>query len=114
MRRCHRRQGDSAGRDARDAPEPASIPVRQLSRQCGTEAAADPENGGRGSGQQAGPTGEGYFATVNGTNAAVFSQAIASLPPASVMSAKAMVNWSIETAGVTIVIGTRTTSNFAS
>jgi hypothetical protein len=55
-----------------------------------------------------------YLATVKGTTAAVFSQAIASLPPASDMSTKPIENWSIETAGVIIAIGTRTTSNFGS
>ena len=55
-----------------------------------------------------------YLATVNGTTPPVFSQTMASLPPASFMSTNAIVNWSTETAGVTIVIGTRTTSNFLS
>ena len=55
-----------------------------------------------------------YWPIVNGTTAAVFSHPIASLPPESDMSTKPIVNWSIDTAGVIIVMGTRTTSNFGS
>ena len=55
-----------------------------------------------------------YLPTVKGTTPAVFSQARASLPPVVVMSTKAIVNCSMDTAGVAMVIGTRTTSNFGS
>lgn len=55
-----------------------------------------------------------YGSTLNGTTAPVFSQTIASLPPCSVMSTKAIVNWFTENAGVAIFIGTRTRSNFGS
>ena len=51
---------------------------------------------------------------MNGTTAPEFSQVIASLPPWSVISTNAIVNWSTEKAGFTIVIGTRTTSCFES
>ena len=53
-------------------------------------------------------------ATASGTTAPVFSHAIAILPPWSVTSTNAIVNWSTENAGLTIVMGTRTTSNFES
>lgn len=58
--------------------------------------------------------GSFYETTLNGTTAPVFSQTIAIFPPWSVMSTNAIVNWSTETAGVTMFIGTFTTSNFAS
>jgi hypothetical protein len=52
--------------------------------------------------------------TLNGTTAPVFSQTIAILPPWSVTSTNAIVNWSTENAGLAMFIGTRTTSNFGS
>jgi len=52
--------------------------------------------------------------TLNGTTAPVFSQTIAILPPGSVTSTNAIVNWSTENAGLAMFIGTRTTSNFGS
>jgi hypothetical protein len=55
-----------------------------------------------------------YESTLIGTTAPVFSQPIAIFPSRSDISAKPIVNCSIETFGVTMVMGTRTTSNFGS
>ena len=121
-----RRRGGEAG-GALDAVEPRELADR-LERRDAVHLRADgrggrvgPERdrtilavGGGGEKNRRRAEDPFYETTLNGTTAPVFSQTIASLPPWSVTSTNAIVNWSTENAGFAICIGTRTRSNFGS